>query len=286
MVDQMSKGFLIFAQNTKDVDYVTQAYALALSIKHTQTKVTNVSLVTNDEVPENYKSVFDQIIEIPWVSEEDTESRYRAEHRWKLYYTTPYDETIVLDSDMLVLEDLSTWWTYCKHYDLQFCSRVKNYKSETVHSSMYRKAFKENHLPNLYFGLHYFKKNQEAYEFYKVLEFVCKNWEWFYGKFAPVEYQDWLSMDLAAAIAVEVAGLNETTSSDVSPLEFVHMKPGVQGWKPVPVSWQATVPCVFNAKGELVVANIKQSKVFHYVEKDFLTQRVVKQLEKLTNGKI
>lgn len=280
----VSKGFLIFAQNTGNVDYLEQAYALALSIKHTQSEISNVSLVTNDVVPDKYKSVFDQIVEIPW-ADTNTESRYKSEHRWKLYYVTPYEETIVLDADMLVLEDLTNWWKYCEHYDLQFCSKVRNYKSEVITNTYYRKAFVENHLSNPYFGLHYFKKNQAAYEFYKVLEFVCNNWEWFYGKYAPVDYQNWLSMDLASAIAIEVMGLHETVMGNCSPLEFVHMKPAIQGWKPVPVSWQTTVPCVFNTKGNLVVGNIKQNKIFHYVEKDFLTKKLISQLEKLVYGK-
>ena len=40
----MSKGFLVLAQNS-DVDYVRQAYALALSIKATQPNINNISIV-------------------------------------------------------------------------------------------------------------------------------------------------------------------------------------------------------------------------------------------------
>ena len=54
----MSKGFLLFAQNTNSVNYVTQAYALALSIKFSQHEIKNVSLVTNDKVPKKYQKVF------------------------------------------------------------------------------------------------------------------------------------------------------------------------------------------------------------------------------------
>ena len=104
----MSKGFLIFAQNTESVDYVQQAYVLALSIKYSQPEINNVSLVTNSVVPDEYTSIFDQIIPIPWFKELE-DSPLQAENRWKLYHATPYDETIVLDSDMLVLADISLW---------------------------------------------------------------------------------------------------------------------------------------------------------------------------------
>lgn len=271
----MSKGFLILVQNTNDVDYLKQAYALALSIKISQQSVNNVSLVTNDPVPDSYKHVFDQIIPIPWT--DNTESRYRAENRWKLYYATPYDETIVLDADMLVLEDISSWWEQCKVYDVNYCSKIKNYKLEPVIDTVYRQSFIVNHLPSSYCALHYFKKSTVASEFYKCLEFVCNNWQKCYTIFAPELYEDYLSMDKAVAISIQLSGI--TAIDAASPLEFIHMRPGLQGWVVPSTSWQRSVPAILNSKGELVVGNIKQSRVFHYIEKDFLSDNILKKLE-------
>ena len=277
----MSKGFLLFAQNTETVDYVKQAYALALSIKLSQSAINNVSLVTNSPVPEHYIHVFDQIIPIPFESEGS--SVLQGEHRWKMYYATPYEETIVLDSDMLMLEDISAWWDYCSNYDVKFCSQIKNYKLESIQDTYHRKAFISNHLSNPYFALHYFKKNQPAFEFYKVLEFVCNNWQWCYDQFAMKEYQEWLSMDLAAAIAIEIMGVHEQVIDICNPMNFIHMKTPIQGWPTIPLSWQDAVPFIFNSRGELIVSNIKQSKLFHYVEKNFITDKILQRLEAL-NG--
>lgn len=282
----MSKGFLIYAENKDDgVDYVNLAYALALSIKSTQTTVTSVSLVTNDiNVPKKCLDVFDKIIPIPWY--ELPGSELSAEHRWKLYHITPYDETIVLDADMLLLEDISSWWDYCSDYDIQFCSKIKNYKLETITEDLvHRKAFISNHLANPYFALHYFKKSDSAFEFYKVLEFVVNNWEWCWTKFAPNEYQNWLSMDLATAIAIEIVGSHGNVINPHSPLEFIHMKPAIQGWPVVPTKWIDNVPCAFTTHGDLIVGNIKQSRLFHYVDKEFINLQIIKQLEELANGK-
>lgn len=278
----MSKGFILFAQNTNNVDYVTQSYALALSIKASQHTVNNVSLVTNDPVPEEYQKVFDQIIPIPWFTEAGT-SPMAAEHRWKLYHCTPYDETIVLDSDMLLLEDITEWWHYCRNYDVKFCSQIKNHKLETVVDTFHRKAFKANNLTNPYYALHYFKKNDNALAFYRVLEFVCNNWEWCYTKFAPDFYQNWLSMDLATAIAIEITGEYNYAVDTCSPLEFIHMKIPLQDWPESSDRWQDTVPWILNDKGELIVSNIRQSKLFHYVEKDFVNNRILTQLENLNH---
>lgn len=280
----MSKGFLIFAYDTADVNYVEQAYALALSIKYSQAEPQLVSIVTNNKIPKKYQKVFDKIISIPW-DEDKSISRFAGEHRWKLFHVSPYDETIVLDSDMLLLEDITEWWDYCSNFDLKFCSRVKNYKLDTVVDTVYRKAFTSNKLTNPYFALHYFKKSQQALEFYKTLEFVCKNWEWCYDLYAKDNWQDVLSMDLATAVAIEIAGFHECVIDNISPLEFIHMKPGVQGWPRYTDSWRDTIPHVFNTKGDLVVGNIKQSKLFHYVEPGFLSKNIKSRLEDLANAK-
>ncbi|MEY4331778.1 MAG: hypothetical protein RLZZ196_516, partial [Bacteroidota bacterium] len=155
---------------------------------------------------------------------------------------------------------------------------------EVVVDTSYRKAFVENKLTNPYYALHYFKKSDSAYEFYKVLEFVCNNWEWCYTAFAPNEYQNWLSMDLATAIAIEITGFYESVNDVCSPLEFIHMKPLLQSWDYTPANWQNTVHALLTKKGDLVVGNIKQVKLFHYVEKDFLTPKIIERLEGLNYG--
>ena len=276
----VSKGFLVFAQNTDTVDYIKQAYALALSIKFSQQQCTNISLVTNDIVPTEYIDIFDSIIPIPWGDHSENPG-YQAENRWKLYHATPYEETIVLDTDMLLLEDISVWWDYCSKYDLKYCSTITNYKLETVVDTIHRKAFIANKLTSPYSALHYFKKSPTALIFYKTLEFVCNNWEWCYTKFAPNEYQSWLSMDLAVAIAIEITGMHDEAIDTCCPLRFVHMKGPLQGWPMDTTSWQDNVFCFLNSKGDLIVGNIKQSKLFHYVEKDFLNQYIIDGLRRL-----
>lgn len=280
----VSKGFLLFAENTKSTNYLEQAYALALSIKYSQSTTTLVSLMTNDKVPKKYQSAFDKIIPIPFEVKND--GKYKTDNRWQLYYATPYNETIVLDVDMLLVEDISAWWTYCSDHDVKFCSRVKNYKNEIIGlDPIHRLVFIENKLTNPYFALHYFKKNQVAYEFYKVLEFVITHWDFNRGTFAPNEPQLWPSMDLATAIAIEITGQYNSVIDSCSPLEFVHMKTPLQGWDMIPSTWQDAVPFVLNSRGNMVLGNMIQPKLFHYVEKNFLTGKILKRLEELANGK-
>ena len=54
----MSNGICLLAQNNSTTNYVKQAYALALSIL-AQSPNTNISLITDDDVPYN---IFDKVI--------------------------------------------------------------------------------------------------------------------------------------------------------------------------------------------------------------------------------
>jgi len=81
------KGFLVLAQNTKTTDYVMQACLLAMSLHATKNSAP-ISLVTNDEVPLSYQSLFDEIIPIPF-NDDAKDKDWKIENRWKLYHATP-----------------------------------------------------------------------------------------------------------------------------------------------------------------------------------------------------
>ena len=53
----------------------------------------------------NIDDNFDQIIPIPFGDAAD-DSEWKVENRWKIYHASPYDETIVMDTDMLVLQNI------------------------------------------------------------------------------------------------------------------------------------------------------------------------------------
>ena len=141
----MSKGIVILAQNSEGHDYIRMAYALALSIDLSQPIKTPVTLITNDPVPREYAKVFDKVLEIPWGDASES-SRFKVENRWKIYHASPYDETIVMDTDMLVLQNIDIWWKFLSNYEMFFVNRVLNYRGEIANTSYYRKTFIKNKL--------------------------------------------------------------------------------------------------------------------------------------------
>lgn len=273
----MSKGFCLLAQNNSTTDYVKQAYALALSL-HKYNENQKISLITNDNVPDEYKKVFDQIIDIPW-TDNAKESEWKIENRWKVYHVSPYTETIVLEADMLVLDDITHWWNELSKRDLFFVSNVKTYRDEWVTSDYYRKTFVANNLPNLYSAIHYFRKGDTAKEFYKLLEIVTNNWQLFYGKYANKEYQKWCSMDVSCAVVSHILGNEKDIIDEKSFITFTHMKPHAQNWINVPDSWTKVLGKYMRDDGKLMLGNFIQKGVLHYVDNNFLTDELIEGLK-------
>lgn len=270
---------LNFTMLAKGKDYLKQAYVAATSIKLTNPG-SKVCIITNDDVPENYQKVFDYVVEIPWATEET--SLYATEDRWKIYHATPFDRTIVLDTDMLVLEDISHWWDFLQKRKLFWTSNVLTYRSTKLTSNYYRKAFRQHDLPDLYSGFHYFEKSEEAHLFYKWLELVSNNWELFYGQFAGGKYfQKHPSFDVTAAIVTKILSYEDIVmSKNTSFPNFVHMKPHAQNWWGVKEKWQDKVGVYLDNNCKLKIGNFKQNGIFHYTEKDFLTDEILQKYER------
>ena len=114
----MSRGYLIMAQG----DYVRQAQALALSIAKTQSRVKSVSVITDHDLKDQ---IFDHVIKFDQ-KDLSGDQKWKIHNRSYFYDLTPYDETVILDADMLFLSDVSHWWDYMQKYELLITDKVKN----------------------------------------------------------------------------------------------------------------------------------------------------------------
>ena len=283
----MSKGYLIFAQNNKTDDYVRMAYALALSIKVSQNNVNAVSLVTDivDAVPNHYKDIFDNVIAVPW-SDHSYFSSWKIENRWKLYSISPYDETVILDADMLFMSSIDNWWEYLSNsHDMCFVTKSMTYRGDVADDSYYRKTFIDNNLPNVYSAFFYFKKSDKISNYWNTVKMITLNWKTFFQKFLSQNVPNRLSMDVVFALAAKIHGINDDITSSFGYPTIIHMKPYAQGWKAPEDSWINLVGSYMNSQGILKIGNYQQSGIFHYTEKEFLTDHIVKVYENLYREK-
>ena len=114
------KGVLIFARNNAQIDYIKQAHFLAKRIKEyldLPTTIVTDSIDYLKNAYKDYKTVFDQVIEVPLTTSLSRKRYYdgtnvfkqlefKNDLRTSAYDLTTYEETLMLDSDYIVSNDL------------------------------------------------------------------------------------------------------------------------------------------------------------------------------------
>lgn len=288
----MSKGYFTFAQNSVAyfdekifVDYVKHAYGLALSIKATQEKYNDISVAVTPgyTMPDKYREVFDQVIEIPWGDlAENYDNKFHNE--WKAGHISPYDETVKIEADMILTSCIDDWWDYMDMYDMLFSHRVKNYRNEQITSRYCRGVFDSNNLPDIYNGFMYYKKdNANTLEFFKMAEMITKDYDRFSGEFLDHKRPKLLDTDTVYALALKLIGKEkEFIRKDIYMPTFVHMKKELMNWELQYESfaWTQCIKYNFDSRMNLFVGNYKQTLPFHYHEKNFLTDDTISMYEK------
>jgi hypothetical protein len=115
----MSKGVVLFASNNSKINYVKQANFLAKRIKKYMGLPT--SIVTDIDIQSKYPDtveVFDEIIQVNNLKHSYANKRYHDGtlsnrvlnfnngNRADAYFLSPYDETLVMDTDYIVSSDI------------------------------------------------------------------------------------------------------------------------------------------------------------------------------------
>jgi hypothetical protein len=279
----MSKGYLVLAQNLRSTDYARLAYALALSIQNSQSTVKNITLMTDiKKLPKKYEAVFDKIVDIPWLDNAEN-SKWKIENKWKYIYSSPYDETVILDADMLFPSDISYWWDILSTKDVWIADKPRTFRGEIITSTKYRPAFVSNDLPNVYTAFMYFKKTDLAYELFKLTEIIFNNWEKFFYEFLDESRPKSLSGDVAYALAIKILGIEDECFGNIDSMPtFVHMKSFLQNVdvNTVTEDWTKHFPTYFSDNGTFKIGNYNQTLPFHYHIKEWMTDEMIYSLER------
>jgi len=278
----VARGYITLAQNSGSVDYIKQAYALALSIKLTQKGVNNfaVCVESRDCVPTQYRHVFDYIIEIP--NDEAKDSTWKINNKWKYYEMSPFDETVILDADMVFTTDISHWWDFLSEHNIYYTNKVLNFKGRYAKDNAYRSLFRNNNLPNVYTAFFYFKKTKNAKAFFETCKNIYHNWEDYKREFAPIGEAP-VSGDAVFAISAKIHDIRLDSEYPT----FVHMKSKLQE---VPMQfiteeWNKHIPTYIDNDSNIKIGNYLQTAPIHYHIKSWLTEEHIQLMEKLYNGR-
>ena len=265
----MSRGYLLFAIDTENVNYTQLALACALTIKITQPDGYNsVALVTNSP---NDNPVFDHVINYTGPTGMDARSR--------AYDYTPFDETVLLDADMLFLKDMSHYWNYM-HKDLFVCTSPQNHKGHSFSYGYYRRLFEDNKLFDVYNAWTYFRKTQQVKDFFDTVKLLTDHPEQFISQCLPMSNLTTIPTDEAFALALGMLDIDAVESRWDFP-RITHMKPMVQGWNEYTVDWQDKLRFQLDQQGQVKLGPWAQTELLHYVNKELITDDIIKTLERV-----
>ena len=277
------RGFLTFAQNTNEVDYLKLAYLQALTIK-TSCKINQYAVVvdqpTMEKVTDRQRSVFDYVIEIP-MGDDAKDSRWKMQNEWKAQISTPFKETIKLESDMIIPTSIDHWWDILAVKDIVLTNRVCDYTEKISTTRVYRQTFDDSDLPDIYTGFYYFKNTPNAKNFFSIAKDIFKNWSYVRANVLKGAEGQPSSTDLVFALAAKLYGVENCTLPIAVPM-FTHMKGAVQGWDPNQI-WMEFLHYQFD-RTRFTAGFHRQRYPFHYHFKIFATDEVIENYERIYFG--
>ena len=235
-----------------------------------------MSIITTSVIhTQKYIDTFDKVI----LDNKDLDWKYKSNSNdttsmcAKYYDATPY-------ADMIFTEDISLWWNILSKQNLIFTTNVKTFRGDNTSGNFYRKVFTKNLLPNIYTGMFYFKKSDTVALFFKTVNIIFNDWMKFYDKVLTDYKPDFLSADLAYAIAYKLLDLPDYSYLKVP--TFTHMKTRLQNINKIKEEWTQFLTIGINDKLDLKINNYYQRYPFHYHDKHFLTEEIIELYEKFT----
>jgi len=259
----VNRGFVVVAQNTKDLNYVRCAEALASSIKQVMPDE-KISLITCNKTTSD---LFDQVIPLPY-GDLARGSAWKLINDWQVYEASPYDYTIKLEADLYIPRSIEYWWDILKDRDVVISTTIRNFKQEISDIKAYRRFIYDNNLPDTYNAITYFKKSEVAEHFFKVVREVFENWEEF-TKVLKCNQDEPATTDWVYAIASHIVGVEKTTLPNFTDMSMIHMKQFISG---APSDDWTRVFVHEILDHSFRVNTIPQKYPFHYQVKNFAEQ--------------
>ena len=227
----MSKGIIIFAQNNEYVDYASQACACAGYARKNLSLVDEICLVTNTETLESKKDLineyFDNIIVTDAFQPENVRlfkdtidnteyASFKNMSRSEVYALSPYDETLVIDSDYFIMNNVldQVWGS---DNDVMINCKYRDVSERHKEHIEYLDNFS---IPMYWATVFYFKKSDYAENLFTLVSHIKHNYKYYYYLYncSGNLYRN----DFAFSMALHI--LNGSVAFDVPslPIEYLN----------------------------------------------------------------
>jgi hypothetical protein len=234
----MTRGALIFAHNNRDVDYALLALVSGSLAKHSLS--IPISLVTDNStlqwceesgILKKMLEVFDKVIEVEKPVTDNKRNLYDGTNnksvqftntnRSSVWHVTPYDRTLLLDSDFLIFSQrLAQYWDINESVILSH-SMNDIFDKKRVG---YHDRYISDTGPHMYWATAVmFTKNAESEMFFSLVDHVRQNYQYYADlfRFDPRQFRN----DIAFSIAKHILhGFETSTDVTLPPLLTVQDK--------------------------------------------------------------
>jgi hypothetical protein len=141
---------------------------------------------------------------------------------WQMFTVSPYRQTIKLEADMIATSAIDHWWTLFELRDVVISQGCRNFYDEPADSRFYRKIFDQNHLPDVYNAITYWRLSKTALDFFDLIRNIFEHWNDYRTllKFPD----DTASTDVVYAMAAVIMGPERVTLPAGLGPSIVHMK--------------------------------------------------------------
>lgn len=232
------RGYVIPAVDTADTDYVSCAQRLADSIRswHPSAEIT---ILTRELLPFPAAGGF--------------------QDDWQVFWASPYRQTIKLEADMLATGPIDHWWTLFEHRDVVISQSARDWLDRPVTTRHYRKIFDDNHLPDVYNAITYWRLSSTAQEFFTLVRAIFQDWDQWRQLLKFPDHEP--TTDVVYAMAAEIMGPEVVTLPPGLGPTVVHMKRHAIGGQTE--DW--TQELIWERQGgELSIQTLRQWGFFHY----------------------
>lgn len=178
----MSNGVLCFAHNNGKVDYIKQAKELARRVRKHLNLPTTLVTSTVEEI--NDTSDFDQVIQIQGSNQNfkryyngslhHQNLQFKNNDRINSYKLSPYDTTLVLDTDYIICNDSLTH-SFDSNHDFQIYKHGIDLCEWRNHKEF--NYINDIGIPFYWATCFCFKKTKETKIFFDLLQHLVTNWK-------------------------------------------------------------------------------------------------------------
>ncbi len=182
----MSNGILCFANNNGSINYIKQAIELAKRAKKYLDLPVSLVTSTFSALDIQYHDVFDKIIKIQ--DSKDNQKRYndgyslsqslyfKNNQRHNAFYLSPYDKTLVLDTDYIICNDIFKNAFVSDHNFQIYRKGVDLCEWRNYHEFDY---INDKGIPFYWATCFYFTKSLENKIFFDLLQHLRTNWKYY-----------------------------------------------------------------------------------------------------------